>query len=63
MSVQLRVFHLQKALMTDPLQDYHSFPVGHMLSNLLYKLHQIPIPKCFWSRLAVAFVQYVEAWC
>ena len=32
-------------------------------SNLLYKSHQIPKLKCFSSRLAVVFVQSIEARC
>ena len=34
-----------------------------VLSNLKYKLHQIPKPKCFSSRLAVVFAQSIEATC
>ena len=32
----------------------------HLLSNLLYKWHQIPKLKCFSSRLAVVFAQSLE---
>ena len=35
----------------------------NLLSNFLYKLHQIPKFKCFTSHLAVAFAQSIEARC
>ena len=41
----------------------HLIEEQDMPSNLLYKAHQIPKLKCFFSHLAVIFAQSIEARC
>ena len=49
---QVSVLCVYTTLLNQPVWDYHN-----------NKTHKIPKLKCFLSRLAVVFVQYIEAKC
>ena len=59
------LFHVVNMVSADGEVKSHgiSLHVIDLLSNLYYKLHQIPKLKCFSSCLAVVFAQSIEARC